>query len=223
MKELDLVEDFFQDIGRAFSPEIKKQLIQYLDLLCAWNSKINLVSRFDKSNLIKRHVLESLLILEAIDFPDGSKIVDVGSGGGFPGIPLSICCSKSHFSLVESKRKKTLFLKEVVSQLDLKNVDVHNDRLEKFVEVTQWQQYFDFGLSRAVADLDVVFRSVKNLLKPQGVYVAWKGGNIQSEIENIKSEFSNIFIKTIQMNERYVNKNLNRCFVAVFRKQNGGI
>lgn len=223
MKEFQLVEDFFHDIDRAFSLEIKEKFIQYLELLRAWNSRINLVSRFDKSNLIKRHVLESLLIFEAIDYPDGSKIVDVGSGGGFPGIPLSICCSKSHFSLVESKRKKTLFLKEVVSQLGLKNVNVYNERLEKFSEVEQWQQYFDFGLSRAVADLNVVYRSLRNILTPRGVYVAWKGGNIQSEIENITSEFSNIYIKTIQMDERYVNKNLNRCFVAVFRKQNGGI
>jgi len=217
MNKLIVIEKIIREAGFQFSEEVKKKLTDYLNLVIEWSERTNLVSRLDESALVERHVLESLAILVAIEIPSGSRIVDVGSGGGFPSIPVALICSDLQFALVESKRMKALFLREVVSQLELKNVEVYNERVEEFEKMRKWEAYFDFGFSRAVANIEIIYGWIKNIIKPQGIYVAWKGGNVEGEIKKLRSKYPDVFVKKIEMDERFVKPVKKRCFVTVLR------
>lgn len=113
-----------------------------------WNEKINLISRKDFNYFYERHVLHSLSICKQFNFIDKTKIMDLGTGGGFPGVPLAIMFPKVHFELVDSINKKTIALKEIIKELRLDNVAVVNKRAEDI------EQTFDFVVCRAVAKLE---------------------------------------------------------------------
>jgi len=146
-----------------------------------WNSKINVISRKDIDNLYEHHVLHSLSIAEIIHFKPGSAVMDLGTGGGFPGIPLAILFPETNFLLVDSVRKKTTVCQEVINALGLKNVEVRWCRAEEVKEK------FDFVVSRAVMPLsDLVKLIRKNIdstqmnAMPNGL-ICLKGGELEHE------------------------------------------
>lgn len=158
------------------------QLTALYDLYTGWNSKINVVSRKDINNLYERHVLHSLGIAKVIRFKDFSSILDVGTGGGFPGIPLAILFPKVRFLLLDSVGKKIQVVKDIVNQLNLENVEYNQARAE------EEKGKFDFVVSRAVMPLfDLVKITRKNILHEQknaipNGFICLKGGNLQEEI-----------------------------------------
>ena len=146
---------------------------------------------------------------------DGIKILDVGSGAGFPALPISLIKPEVNFLLVESKRMKALFLKDVVSQLNLENVDVVCDRVENLANNISNKNSFDFAFSRAVTSLEVVYGWIERLLKPGGFYIAWKGGEVEKEIEQLKTKFKNVSVDIFIMDERLVSSGKKRIFVRI--------
>lgn len=166
--------------------EQKAQYAQLGPLYREWNEKINVISRKDIDNLFEHHVLHSLGIAQVIRFKPGSKVIDLGCGGGFPGIPLAIMFPDTHFLLIDSVRKKTIVCKEVASALGLKNVEVRWTRAEEVKEQV------DFVVSRAVMpqnDLVKIIR--KNIQReqnnglPNGL-ISLKGGSLDEELRPIK-------------------------------------
>ena len=136
----------------------KEQLGQFEDLYALyadWNSKINVISRKDIDNLYLHHVLHSLAIAKILPFTDGSRILDVGTGGGFPGIPLAILFPKAHFHLVDSIGKKIKVAESIAASIGLTNVTFLHDRIENE------KQTFDFVVSRAVMPLADLVRLCK--------------------------------------------------------------
>ena len=188
---------------------------KYHDLLLDWNERTNLVSKADQLNIEKRHFLESVAVLSAIEMAPGSNIVDVGSGAGFPSVPISLLRRDVNFLLVESKRKKTLFLKHIITQLDLKNVSALCERCEKLTEKKEYRGFFDFVFSRAVGKLDVIYGWVQNIMKPGAVFVAWKGGNMAPEISSFVKKYGNKEIEFLKMDERLVDKERERSLVII--------
>ena len=168
----------------------KEQLGQFEDLYALyadWNSKINVISRKDIDNLYLHHVLHSLAIAKILPFTDGSRILDVGTGGGFPGIPLAILFPKAHFHLVDSIGKKIKVAESIAASIGLTNVTFLHDRIENE------KQTFDFVVSRAVMPLaDLVRLCKKNVLKtqrnalPNGL-ICLKGGELEQEIQPYKN------------------------------------
>lgn len=156
---------------------------QYKD----WNQKINVVSRKDIDELYLRHVLHSLGIAKVQYFNDGAEILDVGTGGGFPGIPLAILYPKVKFTLVDSIGKKIKVVNEVVEGLELKNVQTKNSRVE---EVTK---QFDFIVSRAVAAMPTFVHWVKGKIKKDSLHdrrngiLYLKGGDLKEELETYRN------------------------------------
>jgi 16S rRNA (guanine527-N7)-methyltransferase len=150
-------------------------------LYASWNDKINVISRKDIDNLYEHHVLHSLAIAKVISFTSGSNVLDVGTGGGFPGVPLAILFPQTHFTLVDSVGKKLHVIDAIAEELGLKNIKTIHDRVEN-IEGT-----YDFILSRAVSRLDVMWAWVykkiatdqKNTL-PNGLLYL-KGGDITAE------------------------------------------
>lgn len=151
-----------------------------------WNAKINVISRKDIGNLYEHHVLHSLGIAKVISFKPGTKVMDLGSGGGFPGIPLAILFPEAKFHLIDSIGKKIRVATEISQSIGLKNVSFAHERVE------EEKDKFDFVVSRAVMPLDDLVRlSKKNISKkqqnalPNGI-ICLKGGELQQEITHLK-------------------------------------
>lgn len=179
---MEIILKYFPDI----SEEQKAQFAALYDLYVDWNSKINVISRKDIENLYTHHVLHSLAIAKLIQFTDGTQLMDVGTGGGFPGVPLAILFPKCKFLLVDSIGKKIRVATEVATAIGLKNVQFRHCRAEEVKEK------FDFVISRAVMPLpDLVKIIKKNISKeqhnalPNGL-ICLKGGNLEGELKPFK-------------------------------------
>ena len=147
-----------------------------------WNSKINVISRKDISNLYPNHVLHSLAIAKFTDFKAGTEIVDVGTGGGFPGIPLAIMFPEAKFTLIDRTLKKLKVVEAIANAISLTNIDIRQ------ADMSEVKQQFDFAVSRAVMELPLLVKLVKKNISstqrnsiPNGL-ICLKGGNLNEEI-----------------------------------------
>jgi 16S rRNA (guanine527-N7)-methyltransferase len=173
---------FVPDLSEGAADQLKK----LRPLFEEWNAAINVISRKDMDAFEERHVLHSLAIFKAMRFSAGSRVLDVGTGGGFPGIPLAIVCPEVDFILCDSIGKKMKVVRAIVKELGLKNVTVHHGRAEEI------SGRFDFVISRAVTRMDRFLPWVMNKIEerslnpwPNGV-LALKGGDLKEEMNEIK-------------------------------------
>ncbi len=177
---MDLILKYFPEL----SPEQQSRFEALNGLYQDWNTKINVVSRKDVDELYLRHVLHSLGIAKVQVFLPGSSILDVGTGGGFPGIPLAILFPETKFHLVDSIGKKIRVVTEVVSALELENVNITNDRVENITG------QYDFIVSRAVAQMETFVRWVKDRVAKKSRHdlkngiLYLKGGDLSEELAN---------------------------------------
>ena len=174
---MTIIEDYFKLTERQ-----AEQFAQFDALYRDWNSKINVISRKDIDNLYEHHVLHSLAIAKWIPFQPGTTIMDIGTGGGFPGIPLAILFPECQFLLIDSIGKKIKVASEVAQALGLTNVVCRQERAE------EEKQKFDFVVSRAVMPLPDLVKLVRKNISdkqrnaiPNGIIVL-KGGDLQSEL-----------------------------------------
>ena len=171
-----------------FTPTQQQQFQQLLPLYKDWNQKINVVSRKDIDQLYLHHVLHSLSIAAIINFKKGTSIIDMGSGGGFPGIPLAIFFPEVKFHLVDSIGKKLKVVDEVAAAIGLHNVTTQHCRVEEIKN-----RKFDFAISRAVAPLKDLWTWAKPLIKPAGInevangLICLKGGDLHNEISESRT------------------------------------
>ena len=167
----------------------KNQFTSLYDCYKDWNEKINVISRKDIDNLYINHVLHSLGIAKVISFQPGSKILDVGTGGGFPGIPLAILFPETQFHLVDSIGKKIAVVKAVAEALGLKNVKAEQIRAE------QIKDEYDFIVSRAVTRLKEFYGWVHKKVKKKSVHDLYngilylKGGDLDEELAELKKPY----------------------------------
>jgi 16S rRNA (guanine527-N7)-methyltransferase len=179
-----LVKKYFPEI----TPKQEAQLTALSDLYTDWNRKINLISRKDIENLYEKHILHSLGIAKVIRFSAGSTILDVGTGGGFPGIPLAILFPDVRFLLIDSIGKKVKVAEDIARQTGLVNVECLQKRAE------EEKRLFDFVVSRAVMPLpDLVRMTRKNINREQhnaipNGFLCLKGGDLQAELQPFKNK-----------------------------------
>lgn len=182
---MEIILKYFSDL----TPKQIEQFTALYGLYEEWNQKINVVSRKDFEHLYERHILHSLAIAKVMAFKEKASILDLGTGGGFPGIPLAILFPETQFLLVDSIGKKILVVNEVAQSLGLKNVKGIQSRVEEIKG-----QKFDFIISRAVAALPDLLRWSRKHLKTQHIHVypnGWlllKGGNLDSEIKPLMKQ-----------------------------------
>ena len=178
---MGLIESYFGD----FSAIQLEQFRSLQGLYAEWNAKINVISRKDIDQLYQNHVLHSLAIAAAFSFPPGSKIIDIGTGGGFPGIPLAIIFPETEFFLADSINKKLNVVKEIASAIGLTNITTRHTRVEDIKD-----KKFDYAVSRAVAPLAELWRWSRPLLlkrpsegeHPASGLICLKGGDLAREI-----------------------------------------
>ena len=178
------------DLDKHFSELSSDQLKKFnslIELYRFWNSKVNLISRKDIDNLYVNHILHSLSIAKIHKFIDGTDIIDVGTGGGLPGIPLAILFPKVNFTLLDSISKKIKVVEDIRKKLNISNVITINDRAEN-----HYLKY-DFVISRAVSKMDRFYPLVKNNIKsksinrmPNGI-ISLKGGDLESELKQFNN------------------------------------
>ncbi len=178
------------ELIRSHFPEINdrqyNQFVNFGELFREWNSKINLVSRKDIDQLFLKHILHSLGIAKVMPFADGTQVLDIGTGGGFPGIPLAILYPKCHFTLVDSIGKKIMVVNDLATALHLDNVQGIHERAENI------KGNFDFIVSRAVTRLPEFVPITQNKFKtkqinafPNGILYL-KGGDLSEELREVK-------------------------------------
>lgn len=183
MIPVSIITKYFPDL----TPHQVEQYTQLMDLYTHWNSQINVISRKDIDLLYERHVLHSLGIAKVTQFAPGSKIMDVGTGGGFPGIPLAIMFPEVDFLLVDSIGKKIKVVNEVAAGLGLKNVRTTHERAEKINE------QFDFIVSRAVTEFPEFYSWIRNKVSKKNknefengiLYL--KGGDLKEELKSFRN------------------------------------
>lgn len=166
---MDIILKYFSD----FSPKQIEQFKALNELYKEWNTKINVISRKDIDGLYEKHVLHSLAIAAVFDFPAGTAIIDIGTGGGFPGVPLAIFFPEVKFHLVDSIHKKLRIIEAVKEAIGLKNITTQHTRAEEIKN-----QKFDFAVSRAVAPLKELWKWSFPLMKNEKLKIK----NAESEI-----------------------------------------
>ncbi|MCX7736007.1 MAG: 16S rRNA (guanine(527)-N(7))-methyltransferase RsmG [Candidatus Kapabacteria bacterium] len=173
---------------------------RYSNELLYWNKKVNLISRKDEENLLERHILHSLTPLKYISFKEKAYCLDVGTGGGLPGIPLKIARPDLKFTLIDSISKKIKMTEMFAKHTELKDIKAIAIRAEDYEKSNNNIKRFDYIFSRAVAKTDLVISWVRNIIKKDGLIVLYKGGNLDEEIEIAKRRFKDVDINVISIN-----------------------
>ena len=184
MKEtkINLIKKYFPEITKN-----QEQQFTLLDNLYKdWNSKINVISRKDIDDLYIKHVLHSLGIAKVYSFKEEETVLDVGTGGGFPGIPLAILYPKTQFTLIDSIGKKIKVVNEVSKALGLTNVKAEQIRAE------QVKSQFDYVVSRAVTHIKPFYGWVHTKIKPEGSILYLKGGDLEEEMTELKKSYREV-------------------------------
>lgn len=176
------------ELGIHLTEEQERQFTDYYHLLIEWNQKVNLTGITEYEDVIKKHFLDSLCLVKLSGFDENKiqKIIDVGTGAGFPGVPLKIIFPNLKITLLDSLHKRIKFLDALTEKLGLKNVQTIHGRAEDFGRDPAYREQFDLCVSRAVANLSVLSEYCMPLVWVGGCFVAYKSGKIQEELESSK-------------------------------------
>ena len=181
-----------------------EQFYNYMELLLEWNKVMNLTAITDPEEIIKKHFIDSLTILDKIN--KNSTIIDVGSGAGFPGIPIKIAFPETKVVLLDSLNKRINFLNEVIKKLNLKNIEAIHGRAEEFGKNKKYREKYDISLARAVAQLNILLEYLMPFVKVGGKCICMKGANCEDEIENSRRAIALLGGELIQNDEFYIPK-----------------
>jgi len=181
--------------GIMIDEEQREQIKRYCKELIYWNQNINMISRKDEENILDRHILHSMSILKYYNPKHKAKCLDIGSGGGLPGIPLKIARPDLDMTLVDSISKKVKMLKLLSSHTGMKKIKAVNSRAENLSKEQEYKGNIDVIFARGVARIAKLYGWVKPLLKNTGEIVLLKGGDLGEEIEEAKSIYPDIEIE----------------------------
>lgn len=179
MKELKALLEQLKIDG---ADEKTKRLEQYMDGVLEWNEKVNLTAITDRDEFVQKHLIDSLLCAETLAFTESSSICDVGTGGGFPGVPLAVCYPEKDFVLMDSLGKRVRIVQQLCDDLGIGNVTAVHGRAEDLARQKAFRDHFDLCVSRAVANMRVLCEYCMPFVRPEGYFIAYKGADCESEI-----------------------------------------
>ena len=184
MQYFNMLNEACQRMGLSFDESKYNKFIKYKDLVKEWNEKINLTAITDDEEIIKKHFIDSIKVYKCDYVKNAKSIIDIGTGGGFPGIPMRIVKEDSSIVLLDSLNKRINFLNEVIEQLNLPDIRTIHGRAEDFAQTPEYRQKFDLAVSRAVANLTVLLEFCLPYVKVGGCFVALKGPAIEEELKD---------------------------------------
>lgn len=186
MNYFDMLKEACENEGLTFDDTMYDNFIEYKTLIKEWNEKINLTTITEDEEIIKKHFIDSIKVFKFPYVREAKNIIDIGTGGGFPGIPMKIVKSDCSIVLLDSLNKRINFLNEVIDKLELDDIRTIHGRAEDFAQKAEYREKFDLTVSRAVANLAVLLELCLPYVKVGGYFVALKGPSIEDEIKDAK-------------------------------------
>lgn len=206
---MELLRNYFDKFGIPCSKVQYKQFKDYMELLLEMNEYINLTAIKEPKEFILKHYVDSSIIYNSAEYGMAKTVLDLGTGGGFPGIPLAILSPEKEFILVDSLNKRIKAVLEMAEEIGLKNVKVVHGRAEDLGRNPKYRDHFDLCVSRAVANLDVLCEYCLPFVKENGYFIAYKSSEISEEVQEsrraikvLKGELSHIKTFEIAANSR---------------------
>lgn len=175
---------YLKELNIDLSEKQLEQFYEYMNILTKWNKVMNLTAITEPKEIIIKHFVDSLTVLDKIK--GGNSIIDVGTGAGFPGIPIKIACPSVKVVLLDSLNKRINFLNEVISKLELKDIKTFHGRAEDYGKDKNHREKYDIAIARAVAPLNVLIEYLMPFVKLNGKCICMKGIKVEEEIENSK-------------------------------------
>jgi 16S rRNA (guanine527-N7)-methyltransferase len=188
---MENLRDFLKSEGLGLGFQLTDNQIErffiYLSEIKRWNKRINLTAIRDDKLIIIRLFLESLTFAYGFNQKEAKNILDIGTGAGIPGIPLKILYPEISFTLVDSSRKKVVFLKHICRQINLTDIECIAERVEDIAE--RYEGHYDVILSKGVAEIDILLKSSFQLLKSKGLFITQKGEDLEAKLKGSDAEF----------------------------------
>ncbi|MBW9173249.1 16S rRNA (guanine(527)-N(7))-methyltransferase RsmG [Clostridium estertheticum] len=213
MEYFDILNEASDNVGLKFDQDKYDQFMLYKDLIKEWNEKINLTAIKEDEAIVQKHFIDSMKVFKFDQLKNAKNVIDIGTGGGFPGIPMKIIKPEVNIVLLDSLNKRIIFLNEVINRLDLKNIKAIHGRAEDFAQEKQYREKFDVAVSRAVANLTVLSEYCIPYVKVGGYFVAMKGPAVEEEIKLSKNAIKMLggqieHIEKVQIEGSDLNHNL---------------
>lgn len=187
----EFLKSEIEKIGIQLNDKQIAQFLKYYELLIEWNKVMNLTAITDYEEVVRKHYADSLSIIKAMDIEylhsEDKFLIDIGTGAGFPGIPIKIVFPKLETTLLDSLNKRIRFLNEVIEKLELKDIEAIHGRAEDCAKQNQFREQYDICVSRAVANLSTLSEYSIPFVKTGGYFISYKAENIEDEIENSKN------------------------------------
>lgn len=190
MEYFDIMSQACKDVALPFNEDTYNKFSQYKDMIKDWNEKINLTAIVDDEQIFKKHFIDCIKIFKFSPLKEAKNVIDIGTGAGFPGIPIKIMKQQLNLILLDSLNKRINFLNEVVSKINLNNVETIHGRAEDFSRQPKYREQVDVAVSRAVANLAVLSELCIPYVKVGGYFVAMKGPSVDDEIKDGKRAIS---------------------------------
>lgn len=181
-----IFENKLNELGIALTDKQKQQFDKFYELLVEWNKVMNLTGITEYEEVNEKHFVDSLSIVKAINMENVKSVIDVGTGAGFPGIPLKIAFPHLKVVLLDSLNKRINFLNTVIAELGLTDIKTIHGRAEDYAKQTEYREKFDLCVSRAVANLSTLSEYCLPYVSVDGMFVPYKSGEIDEELENSK-------------------------------------
>ena len=201
MKFFDLMAKAAEDVGLQLSQEQYEGFMKYMRLLQEWNEKINLTAITEDEEVVKKHFIDCIKAFKRDEFKKAETMIDVGTGAGFPGLPIAIMRPELKVTLLDSLNKRINFLNTVVNELGLKNVTTIHSRAEDGARNKELREKFDIATSRAVANMSVLSEFCLPYVKVGGNFIALKGPAVDQEIEESRNAIGTLGGKLVDICE----------------------
>lgn len=215
----ELFKFYLKDLKMEFNEEQIEKFYKYMNLLIEWNEKINLTAIIKPEEIILKHFVDCLTISKYIE--KNSKLIDVGTGAGFPGIPLKIYRKDLKITLVDSLNKRLNFLREVINQLDLESVEIIHSRAEELGRDCDYREKFDIATSRAVANLSTLSEYLLPFVRVGGNCICMKGADVDEEIKTAKNAIEVLGGKIVEKDVfNLPESNLGRSIIIIEKTKN---
>lgn len=186
MNSISILRDGCEFFQVPLDQEKEKKFERYYELLVKWNEVMNLTAITEREEVMQKHFVDSLALAKAVDMSGCETLIDVGTGAGFPGLPLKIVFPRLKVVLLDSLNKRIRFLNEVIEELGLENVETIHGRAEDMAKQKEYRENFDLCVSRAVANLSSLSEYCIPYVKQGGMFVSYKSGTAEEEAEQAK-------------------------------------
>ena len=200
MTQLNRLKEVINKLGYENFDQYEKYQ-QYMEGVLDWNEKVNLTNITDREEFIEKHFVDSVLIADREEFKNADTVIDVGTGGGFPGVPLAILFPEKEFVLLDSLNKRLKIIAELTEEIGIDNVTVVHGRAEEIARKPEYREAFDVCVSRAVANLTSLSELCIPFFKKGGYFIAYKGPGVYEELEAAEKAIGLLGCKVVSVDD----------------------